>query len=150
LETLAEIGVAAFIKWPNDVLVRDRKLAGVLCEARSDGESDPWVAVGIGMNVHGPVASEIIREAIALDEVVPRITRLAVLLKLVPRLQHLSHERALDTGERERFRKHDWLSGRLLSDPLAGAACGIDRDGALLVRTPSGIERVVGGSVVTA
>jgi len=149
LETLAELGVEAFIKWPNDVLVRDRKLAGILCEARSSGESNPWVAVGVGINVHGPVVPEIIREAIALDEVVPLITRIAVLKELVPRLQRISYEPALDAGEREKFRKHDWLSGRLLSDPLTGAACGIDGDGALLVRTPSGIERVVGGSVVT-
>ncbi|UCG85831.1 MAG: biotin--[acetyl-CoA-carboxylase] ligase [Gemmatimonadota bacterium] len=150
LDTLADLDVTGYIKWPNDVLVRNRKLAGILCEGRAGGDPDAWVAVGIGMNVYGPVAPEIRREAIALDEVAARITRISVLEKLVPGLNRLSQEPVLDAVERERFQRRDWLSGRLLSSPLAGAACGIDGDGALLVRTPSGIERVVGGSVVTA
>ena len=150
LEAVAELGVTAFIKWPNDVMVRNRKLAGILCEVRSMDESQPWVAVGIGMNVHGPVAPELIEQTIVLDEVIPRISRVGVLKRLVPRLHHLSHEPALDAGERETFHRHDWLEGRLLSNPLVGAACGIDGDGALLVRTSVGIERIVGGSVVTA
>ncbi|MEE8115556.1 MAG: hypothetical protein V3T28_00505, partial [Gemmatimonadales bacterium] len=46
--------------------------------------------------------------------------------------------------------RYDWLRDRALSDPVPGVARGVDRDGALLVETPSGIERLVAGSVVVA
>lgn len=48
-------GVAAALKWPNDVLVGGHKLAGVLCQSRSRGDS-AWAAVGIGVNVDGTPA----------------------------------------------------------------------------------------------
>ena len=41
-------GVAASLKWPNDVLVRDRKLAGILAEQSADGDA---VVIGVGLNV---------------------------------------------------------------------------------------------------
>ena len=48
-------GVAAGLKWPNDILVGGRKLAGVLCLSRSRGDS-AWAAVGVGVNVDGTPA----------------------------------------------------------------------------------------------
>ncbi len=150
LDMLAGFRVRAFIKWPNDILVRNRKLAGVLCEVRSHSKSSMWVAVGIGINVHAPVEPELDELAIALDEVAPEINRVKVLEKLVPRLQLLSHERSLTEREQEQYLAHDWLNGMQLTEPLPGSACGIDGDGALLVCTEQGVERVVGGSVVTA
>lgn len=47
-----EAGVDATIKWPNDVLVADRKLAGILTEMESDGEHIEWLVVGIGLNAN--------------------------------------------------------------------------------------------------
>jgi BirA family biotin operon repressor/biotin-[acetyl-CoA-carboxylase] ligase len=47
--------VDAGIKWPNDLLDRGRKIAGILCESASSGGRVDWVVVGIGVNVlHGP------------------------------------------------------------------------------------------------
>jgi BirA family biotin operon repressor/biotin-[acetyl-CoA-carboxylase] ligase len=150
LGALTELCVKGAIKWPNDLMVRNRKLAGVLCEVRSGEDSKQWVAVGIGMNVHGPIAPEIAADAIALEEAVPQITRVAVLEKLVPPLHRLSEAPVLDLAERDRYRRNDWLAGRRLAGPVAGIASGIDADGALLVRTRLRTERVLGGSVVTA
>lgn len=48
-------GVAAELKWPNDVLVAGRKVAGVLAEASFAGEQLDWVVLGMGVNVNaGP------------------------------------------------------------------------------------------------
>ena len=46
-----EWGADACIKWPNDVLVEDAKLAGILVEAGSEGGRLDWMAVGIGLNL---------------------------------------------------------------------------------------------------
>ena len=50
-EAVLELGVRAELKWPNDVLVSGRKLAGILAEASSSGSGVDWVVLGIGVNV---------------------------------------------------------------------------------------------------
>jgi biotin-[acetyl-CoA-carboxylase] ligase BirA-like protein len=91
--SLERLGCRPRVKWPNDVLLDGRKVAGILCEARSMPGEPGWVAVGIGMNVHGPLPDELAQSAVALDEVVP-VTRIAVLERLLP----LLHDLALSTG----------------------------------------------------
>jgi BirA family biotin operon repressor/biotin-[acetyl-CoA-carboxylase] ligase len=150
LDVLEKIGVEASLKWPNDVVLRDRKLAGVLCEARWAGDMPKWVAAGIGINVHRPLPPEIASEAVALDEVCPGITRISILELFVPKLHRLPDSPGLLDEERERYGRYDWLMGRRLRDPLEGSAGGIDHEGALLVRTAEGVERIIGGSVVAA
>jgi BirA family biotin operon repressor/biotin-[acetyl-CoA-carboxylase] ligase len=147
-EALMDLGVTARLKWPNDVVVEDRKLAGVLCEARWSADKLSWIAVGVGINVLGPLPEEISSQAIALSEVDPTITRLKVLEALVPRLHVLGTEPALSDDEREAFQRVDWLAGRRLREPVKGVASGVDPQGALLVETGKGMQRVMGGGVV--
>ena len=147
VEAIAEAGASARIKWPNDVLLEDRKLAGILCEARWVADTLAWVAVGIGINVHGPLPVDIANSAVALSEVVPGVTRLTVLDALVPRLHRLPDVPGLTDAERAAYERCDWLAGRSIKEPVRGIALGVDRDGALLVETGRGVSRVVGGSV---
>jgi BirA family biotin operon repressor/biotin-[acetyl-CoA-carboxylase] ligase len=149
-ETLETLGVQPRLKWPNDVLVDGRKLAGILCEARWHGDALGWVAVGVGVNVHGPLPEAVRDRAVALDDLLPDPTRVSVLERLVPRLQALRHDARLSGEERDRYHQYDWLLGRDLAEPAVGRARGIDDGGALLVETGHGVERIVGGSVVTA
>ena len=46
------------LKWPNDLMVGDRKVGGILCEARWQGESLAWVAAGLGLNVTNDIPDE--------------------------------------------------------------------------------------------
>ncbi len=147
---VSELGADGRLKWPNDIVVRDRKLGGVLCEARWAGGQPSWIAVGIGVNVHGPLSEEQVEGAIALDEVVSSATRIVVLEQLVPRLHALSDEPELTDEECLAFSRYDWLSGKQLRDPVVGLARGIGADGSLLVETGEGLERIVGGTIVTA
>lgn len=148
-EALGTLGCEAWLKWPNDVILADRKAAGVLCEARHAGMAG-WIAIGIGVNVRGPLPDEIASMATVLEEHVRGMTRLAVLEALVPRLHGLAYAPTLNDAEREAYARYDWLHGRALLEPLAGTARGIAPDGALLVETVGGTERVVAGSVRAA
>lgn len=143
---LERLGAEPRVKWPNDVLLDGRKVAGILCEARAMPGEPGWVAVGIGMNVHGPLPAELSSSAVALDEIVPA-TRVAVLERLLPLLDGLALSPRLDEAERSVYAALDWLNGRQLRAPAAGVARGIDADGALLVETRAGPRRVVAGSV---
>ena len=50
---IADFGVNTILQWPNDVLLDDRKVAGILCISRVTGEY-AWAGCGIGINVHRP------------------------------------------------------------------------------------------------
>lgn len=52
--TLGNAGVQANIKWPNDILVEDKKIAGILTEISTDMDQVDWVIVGLGLNVNTP------------------------------------------------------------------------------------------------
>lgn len=147
---LGDLEVVAGLKWPNDVVASDRKLGGILCEARWAERRVAWVAVGVGLNVHGPLPAALAGAAIALTELRADVSRVAVLERLVPRLHALPDAAQLTDEERAAFARHDWLRGRRLTEPVAGTALGIDRDGALLVETAHGVERIVGGSIAAA
>lgn len=149
-ETLDGMGVSVKLKWPNDIVVQDRKLAGVLCEARWRDGRPSWVAVGIGINVHGPLAEEVRDSAVTLDEVLTHPSRVAVLERLLPALCALPTASHLSEHECTTYARIDWLAGRRLVEPVPGVAEGVSTDGALLVKTAAGVERILGGGVVPA
>ena len=123
---------ATALKWPNDLIVADRKVGGVLCEASWNGARLGWIAVGVGINVRGPVAPAVATTGLALDDVAPGVTRVAVLEALVPRLCAAGEGgAALGEQERDEFLTVCWRGGG--DDPVA-----LEPDGALLVRRADG------------
>jgi BirA family biotin operon repressor/biotin-[acetyl-CoA-carboxylase] ligase len=148
-DALEGTGFAVGLKWPNDVVLADRKVAGILCETRWQEAVPAWVAVGIGINVRGPVPPDVATVATALDAV-GAVTRVTVLEQLLPRLHALPGGSTLSAEERARWAVRDWLAGRRLAEPVAGIARGLDADGALRVETNRGIRRALAGHVVVA
>ncbi|HKC47418.1 MAG TPA: biotin--[acetyl-CoA-carboxylase] ligase [Gemmatimonadales bacterium] len=141
----------ARLKWPNDVLVDDRKLAGVLCEGRWQGETPQWLAVGLGVNVANEIPAAVRDFAIALAEVIPGVRRIDVLDRLVPPLTRLgAATEQLTDQECRAFAARDWLRDRALRSPVAGHARGVRPDGALLVEGEGDVAVVREGHVETA
>jgi BirA family biotin operon repressor/biotin-[acetyl-CoA-carboxylase] ligase len=140
------LGAGPRVKWPNDVMLGDRKLAGVLCEAKWERGRPAWVALGIGINVKGPLPDGLAGLAATLDEVGPA-GRVDLLARLLPALHALPTGSELGPDEREALAARDWLRGRRLLEPVPGTAAGIDAGGGLMVETDAGTERVVSGTV---
>jgi BirA family biotin operon repressor/biotin-[acetyl-CoA-carboxylase] ligase len=141
-------GPRAGVKWPNDVLVDDRKVAGILCESRWQGDALQWLGIGIGINVANEIPVELAERAVALRELRPGARRIDVLDQLVPALLRLAaHGGQLTEFECAAFAHRDWLRGRHIRTPLAGRAAGIRPDGALLVDTGAGTTMVRDGHV---
>jgi BirA family transcriptional regulator, biotin operon repressor / biotin---[acetyl-CoA-carboxylase] ligase len=141
-------GPRASLKWPNDVLLDERKVAGILCESRWQGDALQWLGVGIGVNVANEVPQELANQAVTLSEFRPGVRRVDVLDLLVPTLLRLTtHDARLSEFECAAFARRDWLRGRHLRAPLGGRAAGIRPDGALLVDTGAGTTMVRDGHV---
>jgi BirA family biotin operon repressor/biotin-[acetyl-CoA-carboxylase] ligase len=154
---LAREGLAPAIKWPNDVLLRDRKVAGVLTE-RVSGPAGAYQIVGIGLNVrYGPARDALPPFATALDWEVGRP------LARGPLLGALLHElapllAAPDTAWEARlyaeWLHHLWRRQQTVrlatgDETLEGRVEGAALDGTLLLRLPSGaLRRVTVGDVL--
>ena len=128
-------GAEARVKWPNDVLLAGRKLAGILVEARP---AQGWAILGIGLNV-----------AVDPDELPPDVRDLAGTLgrppsALEPTLGELLGALATRLAEPapeslDALRARDALLGKPVRWATgAGVGAGIDDGGALLVRLPDG------------
>lgn len=151
LEQMGDLPPIA-LKWPNDVMVGGKKVAGILCEARWQGGEPGWIAVGIGMNVRNRVPDEVRATATSLANFCGDVSPDSVLGVLLPELDAIaSRPGALSAAELGSFGDRDWLRGRALAEPVAGVAEGITAAGSLQVRTTAGTRREVrSGHVVLA
>jgi BirA family biotin operon repressor/biotin-[acetyl-CoA-carboxylase] ligase len=146
--------MGAHLKWPNDVELAGKKVAGALAHGSSDGGGGLLV-IGIGINVHQRVddfPAELRPTATSLAIAGRSTDRLALLARVTGELDRLE-----DAGERERamaeWRERCSLIGKRVEvrtagrEPLGGIATAIDDDGALVVHTAAGDERVIAGEV---
>lgn len=130
------------LKWPNDLFVAGRKLAGVLIEARWRDERPDWVAIGIGINLRVPDDQ---REATALRGAEP----VEVLGEVLPALRAAAFASgSLGADELAAFARRDLAHGRQLREPAEGTARGITADGALLIESGGALTPWRSGSLV--
>jgi BirA family biotin operon repressor/biotin-[acetyl-CoA-carboxylase] ligase len=140
-ELLGRLGAGDRIglKWPNDLMLDDRKTGGILCEARWHGASLAWVVIGLGLNVGNLPPPGLETAATHLGAALPSLTAEDLVEPVVGALRAVDAAAGPLTGdEQARFAARDWLRGRALDAPVAGAAAGIADDGALLVRRDDG------------
>jgi BirA family biotin operon repressor/biotin-[acetyl-CoA-carboxylase] ligase len=130
------------LKWPNDLMLEERKLGGILCEARWQGTTLGWVAAGVGLNVRNPISPELRGAATGLAEERPDIRTGDLLDCIVAAVRQLDLcAPRLSAQELEQFSRRHWLSGREIREPVPGTVADLDSDGTLQVR-------VAGGSIV--
>ena len=163
LRALHALGITgAKLKWPNDVLVDERKLGGILIELRAESGGPACVVIGIGLNVAlgAPLLAQIAETGIAATDLVTaglvEPSRNAVAGALVD-----SCIRGLLEFERdglrpfvENWRDADALQGKMVDvrgavgEVTRGLARGVDLHGALLVETAEeGLKKFVSGDV---
>jgi len=139
----AFVDSAVQLKWPNDVYVDDRKLAGILVEARWRDSTPEWVAIGIGINIQPPAT-----EARAIG-VRRGTSRLAVLDAIIPGARGAAALRGpLTSGEIDSFSRRDLSRGRACVQPVEGIVRGIDARGGLVVDVGTDSVAVRSGSLV--
>lgn len=148
----------AGLKWPNDVVWRGRKLAGILIEMQGDALGPSFAVIGVGLNVRlsDGVRKRIDQEASDLESACGRaIDRNEVLALLLVEL-HAVLEAFAQSGfapmRREWERRHVFRERpitMILPDARteSGIARGVGEDGALLVETRAGVRRFHSGEI---
>jgi len=143
------------LKWPNDLWLADRKLAGILIETASfgaGGAAARQAVIGVGINIAPRPAGGLSTPPAALRELLPDIDAPGALSRVVPGLVRdvLAFAQAGFAPFHARFDARDALRGRAvtLSDGTSGTAAGVAGDGSLLVHTAAGLH-AVGSSEVS-
>lgn len=150
-------GLEADLRWPNDLLLGSRKVAGILAEAQMDGASIAFAVAGIGINVHQRSFEPAMdTPPTSLDlEAGRTIGRQQVLLALLESLERevrgLADPAAAKTIPSRVERASTWVRGRRVQvhgpQACTGVTEGLDENGFLLVRTAGGLARVQTGGI---
>jgi BirA family biotin operon repressor/biotin-[acetyl-CoA-carboxylase] ligase len=151
VEALLPRQTRALLKWPNDVLISGGKIAGILLEQAADA-----TIVGIGLNVlQAPSTAAYKTTTVVANGGIASVDGARDIL--LDRLgQHLSAWRAGGFGPvRDEWLGRSYPIGAAIKanaggQPVAGEFAGLDLDGALLLDTPNGRQRIVAGDIFPA
>lgn len=163
LQQLGATGLA--LKWPNDVMWREQKLAGILIDVQGDPAGECQVAIGVGLNVDVPVSPADLQQASiaqpwvdvctvlrACQQPLPDRNVLVALLlnEVVPALRDL--EEKSFAAYRSEWQTYDYCLGKNLQvshgiEQSSGCGVGVNNQGAYRVETPQGILTISGGEI---
>jgi BirA family biotin operon repressor/biotin-[acetyl-CoA-carboxylase] ligase len=152
------------IKWPNDVIVVDgpgvnrrRKLAGILAEGSSTAAGVQHVVLGFGVNLRSAAyPADLADRATSIETELGRTPDAAavlveILVALSESLAEVSSGSSQSLIDRWRALAPSAVGAAVEWDtpggPVSGTSAGIADDGALLVKTSTGVERIISGEV---
>lgn len=153
-------GLVVDLRWPNDLLIGERKTGGILVESKTEAGAPSFAVVGIGINVHQRLFDENLSTPGTSLEIEAKrsIARQALLISLLESLQHETWA-LLDPGlvaaipARVAFMS-TWVSNRRVEvhgpQACVGITAGLDERGFLLVRTDQGLVTVQTGGIRAA
>lgn len=152
-------GIKAQIKWPNDILINGRKVAGILTELSAEIERVNYIVFGIGLNVNqnfNNFPEELRNKAISLKiasgQLLPRVEVLKAMLEELEKVYNEYLKFGFDYILEEWKLKSNTLGKEvqiLMSDStLEGTAIDVDKDGFLIIRDKKNIlHRIIAGDV---
>lgn len=143
-------GIEALVKWPNDILVNEAKLVGILSEMETESDMVGFVNIGIGINANNDT-SHVDQKAVSLKEILGReVSRKEILARFLSvfneRLRREDLEDIIDL-----WKEHNVILGRhvrivTMNEEIEGLALDVDESGALLIELKKGeIQRITYG-----
>jgi BirA family biotin operon repressor/biotin-[acetyl-CoA-carboxylase] ligase len=150
------VGLDVQIKWPNDIIMHNKKLGGILTELNAEMDETRFVVIGFGLNVNNDKKS-LVSGATSLKELKREdISRISLLQEVLRKIEanYLLFQKSGSEPIIEKWRNYAITLGkrvRIISHKqhFEGEAVDIDTDGGLLVRRDSGLtEKVMSGDIV--
>jgi BirA family biotin operon repressor/biotin-[acetyl-CoA-carboxylase] ligase len=150
----------ASIKWPNDLMFKERKLGGILTEVRADQDRVNMAVIGIGINVNiadTELPEEIRQTATSVYAATNRSHARNEIIICLLREFESAYRTVIERGSEEileRWREYSSTLGRRVKVTIGetvvtGIAEDIDRRGMLILRTDSGVRSVISAGDIT-
>jgi BirA family biotin operon repressor/biotin-[acetyl-CoA-carboxylase] ligase len=147
----AHTGLPARVKWPNDILIQNGKVCGILTEMRTQADQITSLICGVGLNVNTAPSGTMKTKAVSLAGILGKpVLRVPLLQSILLEIEN-SYDLARTKGLKWILEQWPLLSctppGTAVAleimggERIEGMAMGIDDSGALLVRVESGITR---------
>jgi BirA family transcriptional regulator, biotin operon repressor / biotin---[acetyl-CoA-carboxylase] ligase len=151
-KTISLLGLKPQIKWPNDILIKDKKVCGVLIEMTAQLNIIEHIIMGIGINVNNDVLTVVEDNRNVATSLSIELNKTIDRTSLLAELAYAVEEEYLNVvnGRWEKI-KNEWLEFcningkqiiiKTLKDETVGSFAGIDETGALLLLTETGVMR---------
>ncbi|MBU4346312.1 MAG: biotin--[acetyl-CoA-carboxylase] ligase [Candidatus Omnitrophica bacterium] len=148
-------GLDAQIKWPNDILINNKKLGGILTELNAEMDITRFVIIGIGLNVNNDKKTQAQSVTSLKEQKKEDINRISLLQEVLRKIEnnYLVFENKGSEPIVEKWRNYSITLAKRVSvvcqkRHLQGQAIDIDVDGGLLIRNDSGlVEKIMAGDV---
>ena len=144
------------IKWPNDILINNKKVGGILTQLNAETDRVGIVAIGIGINVNNDKKTLIAGATSLKEQVKENVSRVELVRQLLRQLE-MEYRLFQHKGSKpifERWRQHSITLGRRVkvytqNKHYEGEALDIDVDGGLIIRNDAGLNtKVTAGDVM--
>ncbi len=149
--------IVADLKWPNDLLLSGKKVCGILTEMNAEATHVRYIVVGVGINVNQTsFPGDFVATSLRLESGSEwsRVEMAAALLKSLDReYRQLVEQPNARQSILRRFAEHSsWVRGKAVrieetSSPMQGTTDGLDERGFLRLRTATGVQTVLSGTV---
>jgi len=158
-DVIRSLGLDARLKWPNDVMVSGKKVAGILLDISAEADQVNYAVIGIGINANVDSAAVSARlDGMKITSISDELGRSVNRLDLTKLLLENLEKYYLEMEERgsgiilQQWRKNSDMLGRKVtvtqnSRAIQGIAHDINDDGSLLLRTDQGDTNVVSGDI---
>jgi BirA family biotin operon repressor/biotin-[acetyl-CoA-carboxylase] ligase len=158
IRTLAQLGVVAKIKWPNDVLIENKKVAGVLVETDWEGDQINALVIGIGVNICAdslPDSDKLRYPATSIEEAVGKpIDRWVVLKKMLVEMMNLrpqlKSDEFIEAWNQSLAFSGSWVQFKTFGQNVQRMnILGVRQDGCLLLEQGDGqIQACADGEII--
>ncbi|MDR1926452.1 MAG: biotin--[acetyl-CoA-carboxylase] ligase [Endomicrobium sp.] len=147
--------VISQIKWPNDVIIYGKKIAGIIVEISAEQGATNWIVSGIGININNELPEDLKDTAISLKDILGTETDMAEFMavfliefeKLYLDFQKNGFTQFLKEYNDKIAYKNELITIDNCCSVTIGKNFGIDEDGKLIVKTNNGFEKMMSGTL---
>jgi BirA family biotin operon repressor/biotin-[acetyl-CoA-carboxylase] ligase len=149
-------GINSEIKWPNDILIYGKKVAGIIIETSTEQDIINWVVAGIGVNINNSLPEDLKNISISIKEVLKReIDRAEFITAFLTEFEGLYFNFQRDGFKLflEEYNSKVAYKDTLVTvdsgynDAITGKNLGIDERGRLIIETKNKIEKIISGTL---
>jgi BirA family biotin operon repressor/biotin-[acetyl-CoA-carboxylase] ligase len=143
------------IKWPNDIFINNKKIAGIIIEMSAEQDIINWVVAGIGVNINNKLPEELKKMSTSLKEIINKeVNRTEFICKFF-----INFEKLYTSFEKEGFQqflkeyndnllyKNKHVTINTGYNTITGMNFGIDENGMLIIKAKESFKKIISGTL---